>query len=111
MKPLIRAMWVIVVAVVVGCNRAGQNAAPIVVNGIAINVSSFRQAFGSANPELVKAADKVLLSISYGDCPTALSQLGGLEKNSALTVSQKEAVTKLAQEVHQASAGDEQRKL
>jgi hypothetical protein len=105
MKPLTCILWLLLAFILSSCNRAAENAAPIVVNGISINVSSFRQAFGSADPELIKTADKVLLSISYGDCPTALSQLGGLERNTSLSVSQKQAIAKLTAEVHQASSG------
>src|ERR1041384_8414630 len=78
-----------------GCGKAGTDPAPVVLNGKSINITSFREAFGSAKPDLVKTADKVLLSITYGDCPSAVKELSTLAGDSALTVDQKEAVREL----------------
>src|SRR4051812_13760216 len=97
-------LMVIAAIPLAGCGKASQALPPVTINGVAINIDPFQQAFASASPDLLNGVTRVRLSINYGDFPTALGELTTLAGNTTLTESQKQAVEKLTQQVNQASA-------
>ncbi|PWU20775.1 MAG: hypothetical protein C5B50_03220 [Verrucomicrobia bacterium] len=89
-----------------GCGKSNsqQLSAPIVRNGISVDVPKLETTFASASPSLRDSASKIQVAFRYENYKEALAELDKLAADPSLTPEQKKLVGDVTEEMKQAAA-------